>query len=135
MPEEILYTELDLRHRRLADGHFWLYAVGSTSRRVVGCLSMADQGTEWAWIQSVYVDPGFRRRGIARHLVMRAIEIAPAMVMGNLLQCQGVCAGIDAHNTASIALFEQLGFRWVYTYPDQATRLYSYRRELPDGQA
>lgn len=134
MPEEILYTELDLRHRRLADGHFWLYAVGSTSRDVVGCLSMADQGTEWAWIQSVYVDPGFRRRGIARHLVTLAVEVSP-VVIKRPVECEGVCAGIDAGNTASIALFEQLGFRWVYTYPEQATRLYSYRRGLPDGEA
>jgi L-amino acid N-acyltransferase YncA len=58
---------------------------------------------------SVYVHEDFRRRGVARALLGRAIERARALEITALIGL------IFAHNEPSIRLFEQLGFsRWGY---------------------
>jgi L-amino acid N-acyltransferase YncA len=56
---------------------------------------------------SVYVHEHFRRRGIGRTLVQKAVAKAPRLRMRTLL---GYVLG---HNEASLALFENAGFeRW-----------------------
>jgi len=56
---------------------------------------------------SVYVHEEFRRRGIARKLLERAIERAPGLGLTALVGL------IFAHNEPSIRLFGELGFtRW-----------------------
>ena len=56
---------------------------------------------------SVYVHEGFRRRGVARALLARAIAESPRL---KLLALVGLILG---HNSASLRLFEQFGFeRW-----------------------
>src|SRR5438270_409878 len=56
---------------------------------------------------SVYVDEGFRRRGVARQLLQHAIARAP------LLGISAMVGLIFADNTVSLQLFERLGFaRW-----------------------
>ena len=56
---------------------------------------------------SVYVHQQFRRRGIARKLLERAIERAPKLGITALVGL------IFAHNEPSTRLFEELGFtRW-----------------------
>ncbi len=58
---------------------------------------------------SVYVHNDFRRRGVARALLKRAIEQGPKL---GLTAFVGL---IFAHNEASTRLFHQLGFsRWGY---------------------
>jgi L-amino acid N-acyltransferase YncA len=58
---------------------------------------------------SVYVHDDFRRRGVARALLERAIHRAPE------LEITALVGLIFAHNEPSIRLFEQLGFsRWGY---------------------
>jgi phosphinothricin acetyltransferase len=53
---------------------------------------------------SVYVADAYQRRGIARTLMVELIVLARAAGMHVMI------AGIEAGNTASIALHEQLGF-------------------------
>ncbi len=53
---------------------------------------------------SVYVAAGFQRQGIARLLMVELIEIARARGIHVMI------AAIEAGNTASIALHQQLGF-------------------------
>ena len=53
---------------------------------------------------SIYVDERFRRRGVGRRLLDALIDAARAQ------QVHVLVGGIDAANTASIALHEQLGF-------------------------
>jgi L-amino acid N-acyltransferase YncA len=56
---------------------------------------------------SVYVTSGAHRRGIARHLLARALERAPGLGLATLL------AFIFGHNEPSLRLFERHGFaRW-----------------------
>lgn len=58
-----------------------------------------------AGIWGVYVAPEYRRRGIARRLMARALEHAASMP--GLLT---VTLGANAANAASVALYETLGF-------------------------
>jgi Sortase and related acyltransferases len=56
---------------------------------------------------SVYVDDKFRRRGVARELLEKAIAVAPSLGITALV---GLIFG---HNEPSLKLFERLGFeRW-----------------------
>jgi len=71
--------------RLLADGHRGQYLVAvvddPAGERVVGQLMLTREWSDWRdgwflWIQSVYVDPAFRRRGIYRALHRRVLEQA-----------------------------------------------------------
>ena len=56
---------------------------------------------------SVYVDEKFRRHGVAKRLLERALAHAPELGIETLVGL------IFAHNQPSLRLFEQLGFgRW-----------------------
>ena len=56
---------------------------------------------------SVYVHDNFRRRGIGRALLAKAIADAPR------LKARALVGYVLGHNEASLALFEQAGFeRW-----------------------
>jgi phosphinothricin acetyltransferase len=89
---------------------FW---VGESEGRVIGWLDFkkflprsAYRGTAEI---SVYVDKKFRRRGVARELLEKAIAIAPSLEITALI---GLIFG---HNEASLKLFERLGFeRWGF---------------------
>ena len=56
---------------------------------------------------SIYVDQNFRRRGIGRALLCKAIADAPR------LKARALLGYVLGHNEASLALFESAGFeRW-----------------------
>lgn len=58
---------------------------------------------------SIYVDSTYRRQGLGRLLLQRAIEQSPALDIKTLL------GFIFADNSPSLQLFEQFGFqRWGY---------------------
>lgn len=59
---------------------------------------------------SVYVDAAFRRRGVGRRLMEELLRLASDSYAV-------MVAGIDAENTGSIRLHEQLGFRFAGTIP------------------
>jgi GNAT superfamily N-acetyltransferase len=49
------------------------YTVGEVAGRVVGCIMITYEWSDWRcarfwWVQSVYVDPEFRRQGVFRRL-------------------------------------------------------------------
>ena len=87
---------------------FW---VAESEGRVIGWLDFkkflprsAYRGTAEI---SVYVDDKFRRRGVARELLEKAIAVAPSLGITALV---GLIFG---HNEPSLKLFERLGFeRW-----------------------
>ena len=72
---------------------------------------------------SVYIRESFRRRGIARALLQKAIGASPHLEITVLI---GLILG---HNTASIRLFEQFGFeRWGLL--PRVTRLDGIERDV-----
>jgi len=86
----------------------WVLDDGGT---IVGWLSLENYKDRAAYSitaeVSVYIDVQARRRGHARTLLEQAIERAPSLGLERLV------AVIFGHNTASIALFEKVGFeRW-----------------------
>src|SRR5256885_47547 len=103
---------------------FW---VAEIDRQVAGWLTLkaflprcAYRGTAEV---SVYVAETFRRRGVARALLNRAIDLAPS------LQISAIVGLIFAHNHSSLRLFEQLGFeRWGLL--PRITRLDEHKRDL-----
>ncbi|PYJ00332.1 MAG: hypothetical protein DMF00_08170 [Verrucomicrobia bacterium] len=89
---------------------FW---VAESEGRVIGWLDFkkflprsAYRGTAEI---SVYVDDKFRRRGVARELLEKAIAVAPSL---GIIALVGLIFG---HNEPSLKLFERLGFeRWGF---------------------
>lgn len=59
--------------RLLGDASLGFYAVAEQDGRVIGCLMVTNEWSDWRnglfwWIQSVYVVPQWRRRGVYRRL-------------------------------------------------------------------
>ena len=72
---------------------------------------------------SVYVDEKFRRQGVARRLLEKAIACAPSLGITALVGL------IFAHNQPSLKLFERLGFELWGLLP-QIARLDGVERDL-----
>ena len=112
--EEEVPTVPDFAARigRIQLTHPWI--VAECEQRLAGfaygCPHRERAAYRWAAEVSVYVDPGFHRRGVGRALYQALLE---------LLREQGLwvaCAGIALPNEASVALHESLGFALVGVY-------------------
>lgn len=83
--------------------------VADIDGRVVGFISYgpfrAWPAYKYSVEHSVYVDREFRNQGIAKKLLIRLIEVVSKKDIHTLI------AGIDADNSASIHLHQQLGFQ------------------------
>ena len=96
-------------HEHSPDRHpLWVSEMDET---IAGWLSLHSFLTRCAYRGtvevSVYVADRFRRRGVARSLLEHGIAAAPAI---GITAMTGLIMG---HNTASLELFERLGFeRW-----------------------
>lgn len=120
MKAEFRIVTMNCIHEFLANGKFWAYAV-NPHRVVLGAASLDFVG-EWGWINDLFVGEHHRRRGIARRLVRVLLNVC-----NDQRWMVGAAAGLHPGNEPSIRLFESLGFRHVFDYPDTGTRLYSAR--------
>lgn len=99
--------------------------LGTATRAVVGALMVTYEWSDWRnglfwWIQSVYIKPGFRRRGIYRQLYQFVKETAAI---------QGVCGFrlyVEKENRIARHTYEKLGM---------AESHYVMYEELLDGVA
>jgi ribosomal protein S18 acetylase RimI-like enzyme len=94
--------------RILADAALGFYLVAEAEGAVIGCLMITYEWSDWRnglfwWVQSVYVDPAWRGRGVYRALYGEAKARARAM--------GGVC-----------------GFR-LYVEENNVTAQETYRRQ------
>jgi len=86
----------------------YLVAVSETGD-VVGCLMITYEWSDWRngqiwWIQSVYVDPGHRRRGVFKQLYAAVLKLGK--------QTGGVCGYrlyVESDNTPAQATYRELG--------------------------
>lgn len=85
------------------------YVVAETDGRVVGALMLTKEWSDWRngsfwWIQSVYVLPQYRRRGVYRSLYRHVQQLAAndAAVCGFRLY-------VERENAAAQAVYRRLG--------------------------
>lgn len=94
----------------LRDESLGFYLLAEESGRPVGQLALTFEWSDWRngvfwWLQSVYVLPGFRRRGVLRALYRRVLEMADS---------RGVCGVrlyVEQHNEGAKAAYRRLGLR------------------------
>ena len=92
----------------IADPSKGRYFVAEADGRAAGCLMITCEWSDWRngtylWIQSVYVEPAFRRRGVftALYRHVEAIAASPG-------HC-GLRLYVDEGNAAAQAVYRRLG--------------------------
>ena len=110
---------LELEYHVVSSGVTWLlnnpgygyYLVAETEGSVAGSLMMTTEWSDWRdgfflWIQSVYVSPSFRRRGIYRRLYehVKALTAEQGNVCGFRLY-------VERDNIAAQKTYMSLGMR------------------------
>lgn len=91
--------------------HYGFYLVVEIDKRVVGSLLITPEWSDWRngafwWIQSVYVLPAFRRKGIYRALH----ETVKTLAKKNLQVC-GIRLYVDGGNAAAQATYTTMGMK------------------------
>lgn len=84
------------------------YIIARIKSDVVGCLMITREWSDWNccwywWIQSVYVRPEYRGRGIYKTMYNRVLELAKA---DNISQIR---LYVDKTNTTAQRVYEKLG--------------------------
>jgi ribosomal protein S18 acetylase RimI-like enzyme len=93
----------------LADAGKGFYLVAESGGAIAGQMMITYEWSDWRngvfwWIQSVYVEPAWRRRGIFRSLYRHALDEARAA--GNVC---GLRLYVEAANAAARRTYEELG--------------------------
>lgn len=95
----------------LSDPAKGTYFLAETDGLIVGQLLITHEWSDWRngtfwWLQSVYVDPAFRGRGIFKALFQHAQRLAA--------ERDDVCGlrlYMDQHNTRARQVYERLGMK------------------------
>ncbi len=90
------------------------FATARADGTVVGVGRLGVSG-DWAGIAAMWVDPEYRRRGLARAMMRELASAAPDLGASRLhLQ-------VWAHNAPALALYERIGFRRHHAYVNAVT--------------
>lgn len=126
------------RRREAVQAKGFPYLVAEADGAVAGyayaSIYRPRRGYDWTIENSVYVAEGFQRRGIARELMRRVIDICTAQGYRQMVAVIG-----DSANVASIALHSSLGFIHRGTLPSLGWKQGQWldsvmmQRELGDG--
>ena len=89
------------------------YFVAESGKQVVGCLMITHEWSDWRngdiwWIQSVYVRPDFRRRGVFSALYRHAANAARAA------KAVGVRLYMEEENSTAQATYQKLGMKLTH---------------------
>ncbi len=95
----------------LEDASKGFYTVAEVNGQVVGQMLITLEWSDWRngtfwWVQSVYVRPEHRRRGVYRRIYQRVMEQAKAL--GNVC---GFRLYVDKQNSRAQKVYEHLGLR------------------------
>lgn len=107
----------------LADPARARYFMAECEDRLAGCLMLTLEWSDWRagfwwWIQSVYVAPGFRRRG-----VYRSLHTHVAVLASSVADVVGLRLYVDNVNTGAQRTYEALGmYESRYQLFEQHTR-------------
>lgn len=87
---------------------------------VVGQIMITTEWSDWRnghfyWIQSVYVDPGWRRQGVYKALHQHVVDHARAR--GDVV---GVRLYVEPHNARAQKTYESLGMTKTYDVMEQS---------------
>jgi ribosomal protein S18 acetylase RimI-like enzyme len=105
--------------RLLEDGHRGRYFVADDAGDVLGCLMITSEWSDWRdgwfwWIQSVFVKPEARRRGVYRALHEHVVT--EAKKAGDVV---GVRLYVEPNNTRAQATYAKLGMKKTYDVMEQ----------------
>jgi ribosomal protein S18 acetylase RimI-like enzyme len=95
--------------RLLAEPALGFYLVAEAQGQVVACLMVTTEWSDWRngrfwWIQSVYVQPGWRRRGVFRTLYAHVSAAAARQP-----DVCGLRLYVEHENTSAQATYRSLG--------------------------
>ena len=95
----------------LEDASKGFYTVAEVAGEVVGQMMVTFEWSDWRngtfwWVQSVYVRPEYRRRGIYTRICRQVMEEAQAL--GSVC---GFRLYVDKRNSRAQNVYEHLGFR------------------------
>lgn len=97
--------------RAFEDAHKGRYFIAESAGRPVGTLMLTWEWSDWRdgwwwWIQSVYVDTGFRRRGVYRALYAHVLALAQADP-----EVRGLRLYVERDNANARRTYEFLGMQ------------------------
>lgn len=120
-------TTFDGRDKFIPHARVYCFAVNFDGD-VVGMLSIEEIGG-YAWINDLFVEPQYRRRGIGEALLHAAVGLAGTAFPDT--DCIG--AGVSALNAPSMKLFEKLGFTRGDIYTAQSHLMTRSHIEVPEA--
>ncbi|MBN2452150.1 MAG: GNAT family N-acetyltransferase [Lentisphaeria bacterium] len=93
------------------DSRLAFYLVAEVDGAVAGCLMVTSEWSDWRngvfwWLQSVYVAPECRRRGVFRALI-EAVRIRAAAAAEHVC---GLRLYVETHNILARATYRRFGF-------------------------
>lgn len=91
--------------RILCDSKLCKVFVAEAGGRLVGCIYVMKYMYDCGWIGGLFVRREFRKRGIGRRLLEKAIDS---------LKTSYIYAYVESENATARRLFEKLGFKVVY---------------------
>ena len=100
-------------HAALTDENKALYFVAESDGRVVGMLMITYEWSDWRngqlwWIQSVYVPPEWRRRGVFRALYEHVHQLAKTK------NVKGLRLYVEQTNTVAQTTYQRMGLNRSY---------------------
>jgi GNAT superfamily N-acetyltransferase len=97
----------------LADGDKGAYFLAHEEKQTLGQIGLTYEWSDWRngwfwWIQSVYVRPAARRRGVFRLIfetIQRAAQARPDVI--------GVRLYVEKDNIVAHATYQKMGLKWT----------------------
>jgi len=92
-----------------SDSSLGQYFVAETNRQVVASLLITPEWSDWRnskvlWIQSVYVAPEYRQKGVFRNMYLHLREMVE-----NSIEYAGLRLYVDKSNTPARKVYQKIG--------------------------